>query len=468
MQEITGFKVACHTKNVCNGSTYVAIKGTQFNGVNYIPDALKNGAKSIVIEKNSFFDETIKKSIEEFKPKIIEVDDCRKVLSELSAKAYNYPSKKLNIIGVTGTKGKTTSVFLLYHLFKTAGFKTALISGVKNIINDVEYKSELTTPHPDYLHAFFNICIKEQVKFVIMEASAQAFSLKRLNDIQFSAGIFTNFDLEHSEFYNSMDEYFIAKCLMFEHLKLNTPFVINIDDPWVKKVSNKFPNFIKLSKNDFTITKNDPSGLEFKINDQLYSCPNLVGNFNAYNIAGVVLLALEMDIDIQTIQKSLLTFERVPGRMERYNLSNGAIAVIDYAHNPSSFSQILPTLKAITNNLIVVFGCGGSRDKTKRPIMGDIASSIADKIIITSDNPRFEKLEEIIEQIFSGVKEPNKLKVEIIQNRKLAIEHAYKISSVGSIIAILGKGPDEYEMIGNEKFYFSDKETIFNCDKNFF
>lgn len=523
MQEVKNYKVTCHTNNIVTGSTFVAIKGMQSDGINYIPQALEKGAATIVLTQDATLNDEISEALKTYKPAILRVTDCRQALSELSAQAYNYPAKKLNIIGVTGTKGKTTTAYLLYHVLTQAGFKCALITGVKNYIGNIEYKSELTTPQPDYIHAFFNECVVSQVKFVIMEASAQGFSLKRLHDIQFAAGIFTNFDLEHSEFYACMDDYFAAKCEMFEHLKPNAPFVVNVDNDWGKKIADKHQEFIGLSldtntsyslgmpdkrilnqvKNDianlydqskslirhpeclpegqmyrgitnqFSITKNDSSGLEFTINLPVhgecfasakriepFSCPNLVGTFNAYNLAGVVSLALQMDIPVRIIQNALLTFSHVPGRMERYKLSNGAIGVIDYAHNPSSFSSILPTLRSMTDNLIVVFGCGGSRDKTKRPIMGDIASTIADKVIITSDNPRFEKLQDITEQIYNGVKAENIDKVEVILDRAQAIEHAYKISQANSIIAILGKGPDEYEMIGNEKFYFSDKETI--------
>ncbi|MDR3646929.1 MAG: UDP-N-acetylmuramoyl-L-alanyl-D-glutamate--2,6-diaminopimelate ligase [Candidatus Babeliales bacterium] len=464
MQELKNFKVTCHTDNIALGTTFVAVKGMQSDGINYIPQALAKGASTVVLPEDAILSDEIKKSINTYQPAILRVADCRQALSTLSAQAFNYPAKKLNIIGVTGTKGKTTSAYLLYHLFKKAGYKTALITGVKNYIGNVEYKSELTTPHPDYLHAFFNECVESQVKFVIMEASAQGFSLKRLHDIQFSAGIFTNFDLEHSEFYANMNDYFDAKCEMFKHLKTNAPFVVNVDNAWGKKIADAHPEFTEISQNQFKITKNDSLGLEFTILGHEFSCPNLVGTFNAYNLAGVVTLALQMDIPVHTIQKALLTFSHVPGRMERYKLASGAIAVIDYAHNPSSFSQILPTLRTMTNNLIVVFGCGGSRDKTKRPIMGDIASTIADKVIITSDNPRFEKVEDIIEEIYLGCKAINKDKVKVILDRAQAIELAYKNAQSGSIIAILGKGPDEYEMIGNQKFYFSDKENILKCE----
>lgn len=492
------YPVACHTDNISKGSIFVAIKGMQFNGINYIPQALQKGASKIVIDNLDELDEDVIKLIDLHKAKLIKVDNCRQALSNLTAQAYNYPADKLNIIGVTGTKGKTTCVYLMHHILAAAGFKVALISGVKNIINGKEYKTELTTPHPDYLHTFFNVCVENQVQFVVMEASAQGFSLNRLDDVKFNGGIFTNFDLEHSEFYNSMNDYFNAKHQMIKHLKPNAPFVVNVDNSWGKKFLGTFDSLCSLSmtgirKNEtisslvlpetvrpeypsktdvskdrfhyyFSITKNDSTGLEFNINNQnkilSFSAPSLVGTFNAYNLAGVVSLALQMDIPVRAIKRALLNFKYVPGRMERYNLKNNSIAIIDYAHNPSSFEQILPTLKSMTNNLIVVFGCGGSRDKTKRPIMGDIASTIADKVIITSDNPRFEKLEDIIENIYCGVKEQNKNKVEIISKRDQAIEHAYKISTENSIIAILGKGPDEYEMIGNEKFYFSDKETI--------
>lgn len=482
--------VTAHTDFVGKNTTFVATPGSKQDGINFVAQALQRGASKIVIQKNSLVPENIQNSINIYKPEIIHVDDCRQALSELSAKAWGYPAKKLNIIGITGTKGKTTSVYLMHHILSSAGYKTAMISGVENIINKKKYEASLTTPLPDYLHAFFYKCVAEGVQFVVMEASAQAFSLMRLSGVEFSGAIFTNLDLEHSEFYPSMDDYFNSKCMLFKQLKEHCPAIINVDNSWGEKLfefmrknsrdtkSNSIISSIcqrqmyrEIQPNyNFKILKNNSSGLEILISYQnkeyIFSSPNLVGDFNAYNLAGAISLSLELGIYPKTIIDALINFDHVPGRMERYMLANGAMAVIDYAHNPSSFNQILPILKNMTDNLIVVFGCGGDRDKHKRPIMGALAANIADKVIITSDNPRTENLDEIINQIYSGVPQDKKDKVIIESDRAKAIEIGYKLSKKESIIAILGKGPDEYQIFGNEKFYFSDKETILNSSKS--
>jgi len=468
--------VTSHTDFVGQGSTFVAIKGKKLDGSDYIMAALQKGAQKIVLEENTFLSVSVLNFIKLNNIDLEYVNDARKALADLSAQAWGFPADKLKVIGITGTKGKTTSTFLTYHILTQAGYKTAMISGVKNIINGQEYAASLTTPQPDYLHAFLNKCVEQKVEYVVMEVSAQAFTLHRLSSIKLAGGIFTNLSFEHMEFYSSMDEYFFAKCEIFNHLATGANVVLNLDNSWAEQAAiNHLDNSIAISfdKNKyldylFTLKRNDQSGIDLVMNLhglELEFESNLVGDFNAYNVAGVIALCNQLGINLPVIQEALKSFTKVPGRMERYALPNGAIAVIDYAHNPSSFSSLLPTLKSICSKLIVVFGAGGDRDKQRRPLMGDIASSIADTIIITSDNPRSENLKDIIDQIYSGVLPENQHKVTCEPERTKAIAMAYKLASDSDIIAILGKGPDEYEIVGDNKFYFSDKETVLSCSK---
>lgn len=467
--------VTCHTDYVGKDSTFVAIKGQKQDGIDFIPLALVKGATKIIVSKNMNIPYEIVDLINHHQAKLIQVDDCRQELTKLSAACYEHPAKKLNIIGITGTKGKTTTTYLMHHLLSAAGYRTAMISGVENIIGNKRYSANLTTPLPDYLHAFLNRCVNEKIQFVVMESSAQAFSLKRLDGIEFAGAIFTNLDLEHMEFYNSMDEYFEAKCQIFNQIKSNCPVIVNVDNKWANKAA-KLNKAITLSfdenKNsnfNAKILKNNLTGLEISIKDHNrtfnFLIPSLLGEFNAYNIACAVSLCLQIGMSQNLIAKALSKFSFVPGRMERYMLRNGAMAVVDYAHNPSSFSYVLPTLKTIANRLIVVFGAGGDRDKQKRPIMGNIATEIADKVIITSDNPRSENVQDIINQLLSGVQQQYLYKVSCESDRAQAILLAYNMSKEGDVIAILGKGPDEYQIFGDKKSYFSDKETIINFDK---
>lgn len=467
--------VTCHTDYVGKGSIFVAINGRELDGNLFIPLALEKGASRIVVEQNSALSPEILEKIKLHDAQLIFVKNTRKALSELSAAAWGYPAKKLNIIGVTGTKGKTTTTFLLNHILFNSGYKTAMLSGVRNNIAGKNYPTNLTTPLPDYIHAFLHKCVQERVQFVILESSAQALSLYRLYGIEFSGIVFTNFDAEHAEFYSSMDEYFEAKCTIFEQLKINAPVVINTDNNACSKIElqNNFYTFsLKQNNSDYIvrIKKNDITGIDLEIQkDQKvynFSTPNFFGEFNAYNLAGIICLLLQMGLESLKISRALGKYMYVPGRMERHKLSNGAFAVIDYAHNASSFSQVLPVLKSISKNLIVVFGAGGDRDKTKRPIMGNIAASIADQVIITSDNPRSEDPQDIINQILSGISAEDQKKVICEPDRAKAIRLAYSFSQPGDVIAILGKGPDEYQIVGKTKFFFSDKQTILNSQKN--
>lgn len=465
--------VTCHTDFVCKGSTFVAIKGNKLNGNDFIPLAIKKGANKIVIQKNNNLSKDILDLIISNNLELQQVDDCRLALAQLSAKAWNYPNKKLKIIGVTGTKGKTSSTFLLHHIFNFAGYKTAMLSGVYNIINDKKYKSQLTTALPDYLYAFLSKCVEEGVEYVVMESAAQAFTLKRLVGLEFSGVIFTNLDFEHMEFYSSMEEYFDAKKDIFKQLKKEASVLVNIDNVWGNKIASQNKKFFTLSfdrkKNaDFfvEVKKNNLTGIEIRITYQEKNYifhSNLIGIFNAYNVAGIVSLCLKFNIEESIISKGLKSFKSIPGRMEIYSLKNGSLAIIDHAHNPLSFSSVLPILKSISKKLIVVFGAGGDRDKQRRPMMGDIASTVADKVIITSDNPRSENIEDIIKQIIGGVSEKNLKKVICESDRTKAIKKAYELSNKDDVIAILGKGADEYEIIGLEKKFFSDKEVILSC-----
>jgi len=467
--------VTCHTDYVGEGSTFVAIKGSQLDGISFIPLALQKGASRIVVEQDSELSPDILAKINSHNSKLIFVKNTRKALSELSAAAWGYPAKKLNIIGVTGTKGKTTTTFLLNHILFNSGYKTAMVSGVRNNIAGKNYSASLTTPLPDYIHAFLYKCVQEKVQFVILESSAQALSLYRLYGIEFSGIVFTNFDSEHAEFYSSMSEYFEAKIRILDQLKASGYAIINADDKWLSGIKLKDNLYtFSLNKNNVNyvikVKKNDISGIDLEIQQGQktynFGTPNFFGEFNAYNLAGAVCLLLAFGLESLKIFRALGKYMYVPGRMEKHNLSNGAVAIIDYAHNASSFSQVLPVLKSISKNLIVVFGAGGDRDKTKRPIMGNIAASIADQVILTSDNPRSEDPQDIINQIQSGISSEYKNKVICEPDRAKAIKLAYSLCQPGDVIAILGKGPDEYQMVGNTKFFFSDKQIILNCQKS--
>lgn len=458
----TIFPVTCHTRHVGAGSTFVAIKGMKEDGAQYIPEALERGAKSIVL------DPSIHPTMQELRGTlglsgvdVIYVDDTRRALAKLSAEALNFPARKLKIIGITGTKGKSTTTFLLEHILRTAGLKTALLSTIKNKILDTWIPTELTTQQPDYLHVFFDQCVKTGVEYVVMEVAAQAVTCHRVLGIDLAAGIFTNFSREHGEFYASMDEYFAAKAALFTQLKPEAPFIYNNDDERVRAFAQVRAG--SKAAASFKIINNSLTGLELQVDigQQIsVTCPALVGVFNAYNITSSITAAQELGASLWDIQKALETFPGVPGRLDKYMLPNGATAFIDYAHNPASYEAVLGTLRGVTDNLIVVFGAGGDRDPVRRPLMGKIASEIADCVVITTDNPRSEDPAVIAQQIIAGIAPENQHKIVYELDREIAIKKAYQLSQKQSIIALLGKGPDEYQLIQGIKYPFSEAEIL--------
>lgn len=466
MQFPSIYPVACHTDNVGLGTTFVAINGVKQNGVDYILRALDKGAKTIVVHEDVVLSPEISAAIDVADAKLVRVQNTRKALAELSAENLHYPAKKLKIIGITGTKGKSTSTFLLEHTLRNMGFKTAMLSTVKNKINEVELPTQLTTQLPDYLHVFFNECVKQAIEYVVMEVAAQAFSLYRVWGIEFSAGLFTNFSQEHFEFYASLEEYFTAKAQLVEHLKLDAYLHSNADDSWSEKLKHTNIQKFGIQNGQFRASNiiTNLHGISFTVrkdsSSYAVSVPSLVGEFNVYNCLGVLSICNSLGLPLTESIKAVETFTSVPGRMQRVLLPNKSLGVIDYAHNPSSLEAILSTLKQLTNNLIVVFGAGGDRDNTKRSAMGQIASDIADIVIITSDNPRSEDPQLIIKDIASGIQQGNMHKVYVELDREKAIKQAYELSKSTSIIALLGKGPDEYQIIGNTKFYFSESEIL--------
>lgn len=436
------FPVACHTDNIGVASTFVVIKGMKHNGMEFVITALQKGAKKIVMESNVIISQEIQTLLHEHDAEIIRVANTRKALAELSAQALNYPAKKLKIIGITGTKGKSTTTFLLEHIMRFAGLKTAMLSTVCNRINGIDIPTKLTTQQPDYLNVFFDACLKQGVEYVVMEVAAQAFSLHRVEGLEFDAAIFTNFSAEHGEFYATMNDYFDAKKKIITHLKATSPLFLNAEDAHVTELRKEYLNSVYF----------------FEHSD--YLCPALLGRFNRFNISAATACAQNFGVESDIIQRALDSFTGVPGRLEKYSLPNGALGIIDYAHNPSSFEAVLGELRKLTTDLIVVFGCGGERDSSKRPLMGAIASTIADKVIITADNPRGELLEVINNDIIMGIAQEYRPKVLVEPDREQAIYKAYEQSYHGSIIVLLGKGPDEYQIIQGVTYPFSEKGIL--------
>lgn len=462
------FPVTCHTDYVGLGSTFVAVSGYALNGVDYIDTALLKGATTIVVAHDALISQDLLDAIVLSGATLQRVDNPRHALAQLSAQAAGNPAEKLTLIGITGTKGKTTTAWLTYEMLCSAGYKTALMSGVCNKINGIEFTAPLTTAQPDYLQQFLKLCLAYKVTHVVIEVAAQALSLHRVAGLTFDAVAFTNFSHEHLEFYKDLDEYFLAKCQIINYCKPNAPLVVNNDNEWTQQCVEKYSHVVTYSGSasadlHFTL-RDEVHGLHFDVlynkRKLVFRAPALIGDYNLYNCIAALGLALSLGVEPIDCAHALEVFTGVPGRLEIYTLANGARGVIDYAHTPDSYHAVLATLREQTNDLTVIFGAGGKRDKSKRPIMGSVAAIYADHIILTSDNPRDEDPATIVEDIRQGIDEKDLHKVAIELDRKKAIVTAYKQTREGSIIALLGKGNDEYQIIGNKKTYFSEREIL--------
>ncbi len=462
------YPVTGHTDFVGQATTFVAIEGNKQNGLDFIPLALEKGAQKIIVSTHAIVSAELQQLIQKYNATLEFVDDTRKALAELSAKALDFPAKKLKIVGITGTKGKTSSSYMTYHMLHTMGKKVALISTIEKRIGSELISIPLTTPLPDQLQMFLRLCVDHGVEYVVLEVSAQALTLKRIESIEFEAGIFTNFSHEHLEFYKNLAEYFSAKKLLIEKIKDSKNMFINIDDQYGHQLflSNRKCSTISLQNKLATLYGcihqiDHQIMLHVKINNKVYDIfLPFLGVFNAYNLLGVLGLLYALNIDFADLKYALKDLPHVPGRMEKYQLKNGALCFIDYAHNPSSFEAVLSTLRSMTSHLIVVFGAGGNRDPQKRPLMGAIAQKYCDIVIVTSDNPRDESPLDIALAIQKGFDFNKNFEFYQELNRVKAIELGHELSKKGSILAILGKGRDEYQIVGGLTFPFKERSII--------
>lgn len=469
------YPVASHTNRVGKGSTFVAIAGKNQDGHDYILQALERGATKIVVDYQKQMADIVIDAIDKAGAQLILVKDCRKAIAQLAAQAVGYPAEKLKLIGLTGTKGKTSTAYMIHHILASQGKKVALISTAEKLIGNHPIPMDLTTPLPEDLHMFFALCVQQDVEYVVMEVSAQAISLHRVDGLRFYAGAFTNFSLEHLEFYPTMQDYLQAKVEFLSMIDNPARLFINIDDLNGQKIAQNNRMYMTYgSENrealwhiDFDI-KQGSIGIKITGVDQsIVMQSHLVGQFNGYNLAVAALITHALGISFESIAQAVTTIFSIPGRMENYPLASGALCIIDYAHNPSSYQAVLSTLAGMTNYLTIIFGAGGQRDATKRPIMAALVEKYAQEAIVTSDNPRTESAEKIAQDIIAGFTGRAGFRFSCQLDRALAIENACLNSVSGQIIAILGKGRDEYQIIGTQILPFKEKAFIqpFMADK---
>lgn len=447
-----------NSKEISEGDVFFCIKGLKTDGHKYARAALEKGAVAIIVEDD----------IEELlNCTVIKVEDSRKALSLASANYYGNPSKKLKIIGITGTNGKTTSTYILKSILEEAGYKVGLVGTIANYIGKDRYESERTTPESLELQKLFNEMVEKKVDYCVMEVSSHSLILDRVYGIEFDYGIFTNLTQDHLDFHKTFENYFNAKLKLFEN---SGNIIVNIDDIYGKKIEayissklseKKIFNFSIEEASEFRakeISINE-KGIKFSIiyNDEKLSFDMPIpGKYNVYNALGCIKVALNEGIGKEVIQAAINKVI-VPGRCEI--IGNDKITVIiDYAHTPDGLSNILNTVKEFTKGrLICVFGCGGDRDATKRPIMGKIATEISDLCIITSDNPRTEEPMNIIKDIVNGLYKENYI---IIENRREAIDKAIAMAQQNDIIVIAGKGHETYQILKDKTIEFDEKKIV--------
>ncbi|MBX3042107.1 MAG: UDP-N-acetylmuramoyl-L-alanyl-D-glutamate--2,6-diaminopimelate ligase [Candidatus Kapabacteria bacterium] len=461
--------IAYNSLKVKPGGCFVALKGDKFDGHNFIEDAIWNGAKLIVCSKLPE-----KKLINKDTAYIL-TPNPRKFLAEISHAFYNFPSERINVIGITGTNGKTTITYLIKSIIESDKKICGVIGTTGIFVGDQKIDTVNTTPESLELAQALDIMIDCGASYVAMEVSSHALIQGRTLGIKFKAAIFTNLTHDHLDYHKTFDEYAEAKKILFKNLDSESVAVINSDDPksnfMVQNIRCK--NIIRVGRvesDDYRILRENISmkGVEFIIycNKHLIDViSNLTGKFNVDNAAIAAATCRELGISNQAIQHGLCVTEGAPGRMQRIDLKNGALALVDYAHTPDALEKALATCKHSieasdykSSRLICVFGCGGDRDKTKRPEMGRISSVIADITIITSDNPRTEEPLDIINDIKNGVIESSE--IIVIEDRAEAIRKAAEISMKNDIILVAGKGHENYQIIGTEKLHFDDFEQL--------
>ncbi|MCD8518676.1 MAG: UDP-N-acetylmuramoyl-L-alanyl-D-glutamate--2,6-diaminopimelate ligase [Flavobacterium sp.] len=458
--DITVSKIEFDSRKIELNDVFVAIRGTLSDGHDYIEKALSLGAIAVICEE---FPSVIVNGVT-----YIKVKDSNEALAFLAANYYENPSENIRLVGVTGTNGKTTIASLLYQLFKKAGYKVGLLSTVKIMVDEQEFKATHTTPDSLTINKFLDLMVQEGCEFCFMEVSSHGVHQKRTEALRFEGGVFTNLSHDHLDYHNSFAEYRDVKKSFFDNLSKDAFALTNIDDKnglvMLQNTKARKLTYALKSYADYKaqILENQLSGLLLKINDNEVWV-KLIGSFNAYNLLAIYGVAVELGIEKTEALRLLSELESVSGRFQFIVSDSKITAIVDYAHTPDALENVLKTIEDIrTKNeqLITVVGCGGDRDKTKRPIMANIASSMSDKAIFTSDNPRTENPETIIEEMEKGVEPQNFKKTVSILDRKQAIKTACQLANPNDIILIAGKGHETYQEINGVRHDFDDLKIV--------
>ncbi|NDW12447.1 UDP-N-acetylmuramoyl-L-alanyl-D-glutamate--2,6-diaminopimelate ligase [Bacteroides sp. 214] len=442
------------------GHLFMAMKGTQADGHSYISAAIEKGAVAILCE---YMPETLNKDIV-----YIQVADSEDAVGKVATTFYDDPTSKLELVGVTGTNGKTTIATLLYNMFRAFGYKTGLISTVCNYIDGVPVPTEHTTPDPVTLNQLLGQMADAGCKHAFMEVSSHAIHQKRISGLRFAGGIFTNLTRDHIDYHKTVENYLKAKKLFFDNMPKNAFSLTNLDDRnglvMTQNTRSKVYTYSLRSLSDFKgrVLESHFDGMLLDVNNKELFV-QFIGRFNAYNLLAVYGAAILLGKKEEEILLMLSTLRPVSGRFDSIKSPTGYIAIVDYAHTPDALVNVLNAIHDVIDGkgkIITVAGAGGNRDKGKRPIMAKEAARLSDKVIITSDNPRFEEPQDIINDMIAGLDSEDKKKTISIADRKEAIRTACMLAQTGDVILIAGKGHETYQDIKGVKYHFDDKEIV--------
>ena len=451
------------SRKVAPGALFVAVKGFASDGHNYIDSVVSKGAAAIIYE-----DESKVSNVPE-NVALVQVKSSRYALAIAAANFYDNPSRKLTLVGITGTNGKTTTVTLLHRMFTSLGYSCGLLSTIANYVGNRGSEAVNTTSDPLTINSLLNEMVNEGCEYCFMEVSSIGVEQDRVAGLHFKAGIFSNLTHDHLDYHKTFAEYLRCKKLFFDTLPKDAFAITNVDDRngmvMTQNTKAKVITYSCRSIADHTcrVVEQSFEGMLLRMdNQEVWS--GLIGQHNAYNLLALYTTAVTLGADPEETLVAISALKPAPGRLENIRGPKGTSIIIDYAHTPDALENVLKTLREIApgHELICLFGCGGDRDKTKRPEMAQVAQKLADKIIVTSDNSRTEKTSDIMADIKAGMDISGKSRSLFIEDREQAIRTAVMIASEGATILLAGKGHETYQIIGTEKTHFDEKEIVLN------
>ncbi|MFA5319955.1 MAG: UDP-N-acetylmuramoyl-L-alanyl-D-glutamate--2,6-diaminopimelate ligase [Candidatus Omnitrophota bacterium] len=458
--------VCADSRYAVPGDIFIAVRGRGADGHKFIPEAVSKGARAVAAEDRLAL-ERLPAGVA-----LLISEDSRAAAGRLAAGFYGLPSSRLKVAGITGTNGKTTLTYLLEHIISFSGGKAGVIGTVNYRLGGEVLPSSNTTPGAVELQKLLSMMERKGASYAVMEVSSHALDQRRTEGVDFHSAVFTNLTRDHLDYHKTEEEYFKAKALLFSGLSVKAFCVINTDDNYGRRLAGMTAaavNSYGLSEKadfracDINLSLNESS---FRLAIKGADCgerfrSGLVGSHNVYNALAAAVWALNSGIGIKTLRSALESFSYVPGRLERIDSPGGFSVYVDYAHTPDALEKVLSSLKQLSaGRIITVFGCGGERDRLKRPLMGAVVSEFSDYVLITNDNPRSEEPVSIISEIEQGMKNDN---YRVVPDRREAIAGALKMAARGDIVLVAGKGHEDYQIIGRDKLHFDDREVVREC-----